>query len=472
MSYPGAGQAGAGQAGAGEANATGPAIPLTPPPTDAELMARNLIPLRGYYASQAPLPLTPRQQAEDELAALEGSYSGWLGGTGIGRYRSGTAGIDRLYDLEASSEASATLGHGVRITALARTVFLNSGILSTGTFVGESNPPFLGTLPASALNAPVQQFSSGVAGELQLTTKNFGLAGGITPYHFLIRNYTGRLRLRPLGGPITVFADRDSVKDTQLSYAGLRDPGTITPTYSGTVWGGVIATTAGARLDLGRGGSGFYLSGVGGVLKGDHVQTNQKIEAATGAYFRVKTWPQSGTLTVGAALFGMHYKYNELGMTYGQGGYFSPRYYVLASMPVTFDGSYRSNFHYVISGALGVQTFQQDWAYYYPLDSKLQNSFLPVNGVACTGAQIAQHTCGATPANGNTSLNYVLNSEVSYRAGEHWYAGAFLSGNNSNNYNAVSGGFFVRFTFRRQRSAEGYPTGIFPVEGQRPLQIP
>jgi hypothetical protein len=468
MSYPGFGQSGAG----GSSPMLGPPIPLTTPPSDAELMARNVIPLRGYYASQAPLPLTPRQEAENELAALEGSYSSWLGGTGIGRYRSGTPGIDRLYDVEAPAEVSVALGHAVRITALARTVFLNSGVLNTGAFAGESSPPYLGTLPASATIPPAQQFSDGIAGELQLTTKNIGLAGGITPYNFLVRNYTGRLRWRPGGGPFTLFGDRDSVKDTQLSYSGIRDPGTITPTYAGTIWGGVIATTAGVRLDVGSGGSGFYISGDGGVLKGDHVQTNEKIEGAVGAYFHLKTWPAFGTLSVGGSLFGMHYKYNELGLTYGQGGYFSPHEYFLASVPVTFSGYYKSNFHYLISGGLGVQTFQQDWAYYYPLDPRLQTSFVPVSGVPCTGAQIAAHNCGATPASANTGFNYVVNSEVSYRFGQHWYAGGFLSGNNTNNYNTVSGGFFVRFAFRRQREAEDYPTGLFPVEGFRPLQIP
>jgi tetratricopeptide (TPR) repeat protein len=463
----------AGAVGGVQANvALGPPIPLTAAPSDAELMAMNMMPMRGYYAAQAPLPGTARQQVKDELAALEGSYSGWLGGTGIGRYRSGTAGIDRLYDLEVPAEASTTLGHAVRLTAIARLVFLNSGVLNTGAFAGQSSPPFLGTLPGSALTPPAQQFSKGLAGELQLTTKNLGLAAGTTPYDFLVRNYTGRLRFRPLGGPVTIFADRDSVRDTQLSYAGLRDPGTIRPTYAGTIWGGVVATTAGVRLDLGRGGSGIYLSGDGGVLKGDHVQTNQKVEGAAGAYFHVKTWPQSGTLSIGASAFGMHYEYNELGMTYGQGGYFSPRYYILASVPVTFSGYYRANFHYLVSGGLGVQTFQQDWAFYYPLDPQLQNSFVPVTGVACTGAQIAAHTCGATPQSGTTGFNYTLNSEVSYRAGEHWYVGGFVSASNTNNYNTVSGGFFLRLTLSRQHSSEGYPTGLFPVEGFRPLQIP
>src|SRR4029077_16300538 len=86
-----------------------PVYPISAPPTDAELRARNLPALGGAFEGQAPI-LTPRQQAETELAALEGSYSGWLGATGIGRYRSGTVGLDRLNDVEAPAEASAVIG--------------------------------------------------------------------------------------------------------------------------------------------------------------------------------------------------------------------------------------------------------------------------------------------------------------------------------------------------------------------------
>jgi hypothetical protein len=87
--------------------------------------------------------------------------------------------------------------------------------------------PVLGTLPANALTAPAQQFASGIGGEFQLTTANIGLAVGYTPYEFLVSNITGRVQLRPFGGHFTLFGDPDTVKDTQLSYAGLRDPGTV-----------------------------------------------------------------------------------------------------------------------------------------------------------------------------------------------------------------------------------------------------
>jgi hypothetical protein len=444
----------------------GPPYPLA---AYGELMARSVPPLGGFYEAQAPLPMTPRQEAESELESLEGSYSGWWGVTPIGRVRSGTSGLDRLTDVEAPGEVSTVLGQSMRLTAVARPVFLNSGVLNTSSFTG-SNVPYLGTMPANSANPPAQQFSSGVGGEVQLTTRNLGLAAGYTPSNFLIQNITGHFSWRLFGGHFTLFGDRDPVKDTQLSYAGLHDPATITPRFAGIDWGGVVSSTGGARIDLGGGGSGFYFSADGGILHGYHVLNNSKVEGAMGAYLRVKNWPSAGSLTVGGALFGMHYHYDEVGLSYGQGGYFSPDSYFLAAVPVTFNGAYKSSFHYLVSGAFGVQTFQQDWEYFYPLDAGLQSN-LQVN-LGCSAAQLAAHTCGEYPVTANTSLNYAINSEVSYRFGEHWYLGGFVSANNTDNYNAVSGGFFFRYALRKQHASEGYPTGLFPVDGFRPLRVP
>jgi hypothetical protein len=451
----------------------GPPYPLGTPPTDAELQARTqLLPaLLGKSSAQAPMG--SRQEAESQLATLEGSYSGWAGGTGIGLYRSGNPGLNRFYDLESPVELSMALGQSVRLTFIPNAVSLNSGRINPATFSGQSSPPYLGTVAASAATPPAEQIANGVGGELQLTTRNFGVSAGYTPYEFPVQNIVGSFRWR-FGSHLLLFGDRAPVRDTQLSYAGLHDPGTITSTFQGNVWGGVVSTTGGLRLDFpsSDGRSGLYLSGDGGMLHGYHVLNNLKFEGSAGVYRHVHTWPGYGSLTLGASLFGMHYEFDEVGLTYGQGGYFSPNYFFLASLPVTFNGSVGSNFHYVISGAAGAQSFQQSWEFYFPLDPVLQFGFVPISGIPCTNAQTAAHTCNEYPINSLTSVSYNINSEASYRFGDHWYLGGFISGNNTNNYNSVSGGFFFRYTFRRQHTSEDYPTGLFPVEGLRPLRVP
>jgi hypothetical protein len=449
----------------------GPEYPLPPPPTDADLRARSLPALGESNSPMLPTAQTQQQQAEDELASLEGSYSGWLGVTGIGRYRSGTLGLDRLYDLESPAEASAVFGREVRLTAVAEPVFLNSGALNPAGFLG-ADVPYLGTMAANAAGQPAQQFANSIGGELQLTSKHIGMAVGYTPYEFPVRNMTGRFLWNGFGNHVSLFGDREPVKDTQLSYAGLHDPGSTMPLAQSSVWGGVIASTGGLRLQFGSTAASFFVSGEGGVLTGQHVLDNYRFKGAIGAGFRVKSWANAGELRLDPALSGMHYQHDEVGLSYGQGGYFSPDMYFLGSVPISFNGHYKANFHYTIAGSLGVQTFRQNAAPFFPLDPALQASLVASKGAACTSTLAATYACGEYPLVVSTQFNYSFNSEASYRFSDHWYGGGFVSANNSSNFDTVSAGFFFRFVFRAQHSPEGYPAGLFQVKGLRSLQIP
>ncbi len=446
------------------------------PPTDPELIARNVPPLRsGYYAADASLgaaggpPLTERQQTELDLAQLDASYSGWVGGSGFVRARSGEPGIDRLRAFEIPVEATFVAGKRVRFSVVPRAVFLDSGTIDSTRYTG-GTAPYLGTLPANAINTPSPQFASGVGGELQMVTKDLGLAVGYTPYEFLVSNFTARGRYTIAGGPFTVFGERDSIKETQLSYAGLRDPGSVSLLNGGNIWGGVVATGGGLRFDHGNERAGLYISGDGAALTGFHVLENRRYEGTAGAYFRVKQFPGVGTLNVGAALFAMHFDHNERALTYGNGGYFSPEIYFLGSVPVTFNGYYKSNLHYVVQASLGVQTFQEDTAPFFPLDLATQIGAQ----AGCTLVQLANNTCPTSelPVNTNTGVNFGVDAELSYRITDHWFIGGALQANNTNNYNVVQPTVFLRYTFKPQFATEDYPTGLFPVSGFRPLRVP
>ena len=469
LSYPGVGS----PLGYQPYPVVGPAYPLGSAPTDYDLVQKDLPPLRGnYYTGElAPqVPLTERQRTERDLESLEASYSGWVGGTGSARYRSGTVGYDRLTDLETTFEASFTASNNVRFSIVPKAVFLNSGQLSVTNYTGVTGSPVLGSLnTATATYSPGEQSANGVGGEFQVTARRFAAAIGYTPYQFLVENVTGRALFKP-DDHFTLFVNRDSVNETQLSYAGLRDPGTATAVYGGNIWGGVVQTGGGVRFDMGNERAGFYITGDGGELTGYHVLDNSKVEGSMGAYFLAHTFPGYGKINVGVSLFGMHYAHEERQLSYGLGGYFSPDAYFLASVPITYTGRYGPNFHYTIAGAVGVQTFQEDSQLYFPLDRGLQTGFQTSQN--CVTAQIANHTCGMYPTNSNTGGNYSINSEGVYRIADHWFAGGFLSANNTNNYNTVTAGFFVRYLFRPQVGTEDYPTGLFPVEGFRPLRVP
>jgi hypothetical protein len=58
---------------------------------------------------------------------------------------------------------------------------------------------------------------------------------------------------------------RDTVKDSLLSFAGTRDPGT------GTVWGGVVSNSTAAQFATSQSATGQYVSIGGSLLRGEHV---------------------------------------------------------------------------------------------------------------------------------------------------------------------------------------------------------
>jgi hypothetical protein len=154
----------------------------------------------------------------------------------------------------------------------------------------------------------------------------------------------------------------------------------------------------------------------------------------------------------------MHYAQNEDAFTYGMGGYFSPQAYFLGNVPLTWNGHYLTHWHYNILGSLGAQAFQEDATSLFPL-------------AAQTASEIALNN-PVLPAKTSVGPNYDLRGQVAYQISPHWFAGGFLSANNSRNYSSVSAGFSVRFLFRSQPSTVTTPTGLFPSDGLRPFLVP
>jgi len=392
---------------------------------------------------------TPREQIEDQLAIIQGASSPWVGGSADVNYRSGQPGFDRLAIYTGQTEASTMVGPGVRATIITRPVLLDSGTAtSTATFQQ-------GTLPADSL--PYLQSAAGIGGELQLRTASFGVNLGYTPHGFLVENVTGGLYVHPPTSHFTLTFGRDSIIDSQLSYAGLRDLGSKSSTYIGNVWGGVMTNAGELQLAFGDAQSGWYIQGGGQYITGQHVEDNRRLDGDAGAYWQVLHHPDYGSLTVGMNFFGMHYDHNLRYFTYGQGGYFSPAAYMLGGVPLTFRGHYGPKFHYLATGSFGLQAFQENSTPYYPLDPTLQYA----------------RNNPYYPENTSVSANYNFEGEGAYAIAEHWYVGGFLSFNNTRDYASNRGGFYVRYLFRPQPALEeNGPTGLFPVQGLRPVQVP
>ncbi|HVN94589.1 MAG TPA: cellulose synthase subunit BcsC-related outer membrane protein [Terracidiphilus sp.] len=454
-----------------------------PGASDQDLQQQNLPPLHGPWIRirREAAPPSPRDLAEEQLQQIESGYSGWLGGSSLLNYRSGTLGYSQLAAFDSPFEASAPLGVRARITAIARPVFLDSGQADgTATMsVNESQsgatcliaiPEPIGTYAAGqnftpctsptigALVPPAQQNAFGLGGELQLTFPHFAIAGGSTPFDFLVSTVTGRFQWNPSGGPFTISLVRDSEKDSQLSYAGLRDPAGNTLSTQGQIWGGVVANQGTVQFSRGDAESGFYFSAGGQYLTGYNTRSNTRVDGTGGAYWRVFASPEFGNLTLGANFFAMHYANNQNAFTHGMGGYFSPQAYILANVPLSWVGHYGTRWHYDVHGAFGVQAFQEESTPLWPLagDKPLETS----------------QNNPMLPNVTSVSANYDFHGQAAYQIGTHWFAGAYLAANNTRNYTYTSVGFFVRFTFRKQPSAVAAPTGLFPADGPRPFTVP
>ena len=408
-----------------------------------------LPPLTGPIVRSQTAQKTPRQQIEEQLAIMQGASSAWLGGTSGVDYRSGQPGYDRLALFSAQTESSGMIAPGVRATVIARPVLLDSGEANgMATFQQ-------GTLPLNSV--PYVQSAAGIGGEVQLRTANFGASIGYTPHGFLVENITGHLTIHPPTAHFTFDFARDPILDTQLSFAGLRDEGSVTSTYIGNVWGGVMTNSGEAQIAFGDSHSGWYLQGGGQYITGRHVPDNTRIDGDGGAYWAAWHRPEYGSLTLGMNFFGMHYDRNLRFFTYGQGGYFSPGAYMLAAVPLTFNGHRGEKFHYRVAGSLGVQAFQEDSAPFFPLDPAIQ----------------AAQNNPSYPESTSVSANYSFDGEGDYAIAEHWYVGGYVNFNNTRDYASENIGFFLRFLFRPQPVKEEIgPTGLFPIHGLRPLQVP
>jgi tetratricopeptide (TPR) repeat protein len=403
--------------------------------------------------ASAPVPL--RYQATALLQQLQGSMSSWLGTTPYLNHRSGTQGLEQMNDVEAPAAISLQWKNSVRLTGIARWVRVQDEAQSS------TAPLPLGTAQAGTPSAA--QTSQGWAGELQLAARNVDVSAAETPETFPVHNFLGSAAVRTPNLRLKLFFTRDSVRDSELSYAGLHDPGTASnpnapaAQVAGKIWGGVVSNLGGLDWSHGSARKGVYFTASAGELTGVHVQTNLMARGDGGYYLRlVKS--DAGTLMLATNFFGMAYQHDELYFTYGQGGYFSPEYFLLGNFPLTWTGHRGRTLHYDLEGTLGVQDFHQASALYFPLDPAIQAAQNPASSIYA-----GQSTLG---------LNYGAQADVAWLMGKHWYLGAFANVNNASNYNQQIGGLSLHYTLHRQHPSAQAPTGFFPYTGINTRRIP
>jgi len=365
-------------------------------------------------AQAAPAAPQQQQQVQNEIDAVSDRNTPVIGTGGTVSTRVGDPGFDHLVVTDGLLDSAIVASDQVRFSVEAHGVYASSG-----TPNGNSTLMY-GTLPAGSLFSAQSQ--AGYGGIAQLSTGTFGLAAGTSPQGFPVHNVIGGIRYRPLNGWFTFLLKRDSVKDSLLSYAGARDPNT------NVRWGGVVANTGTATFDSAPVDAtqfrrfGEYASASYSFLQGLHVPDNWSASGNAGFY-----WNVIQNLSVGVNAGAMHYDKDLNFFSFGQGGYFSPQQYYLASIPISWYARH-PRFEYQIKFSGGLQYLQQDASAFYPV--------LPGTGPVLTQ--------GTYASSNTTSPNYNADVRLGYRVTPHIYFDTFGSANNANNYYSQSIGFGLK----------------------------
>lgn len=170
---------------------------------------------------------------------------------------------------------------------------------------------------------------------------------------------------------------------------------------------------------------GLYISGGGAYLQGKNVPDNWQVLGTAGVYARLVKG-----LTVGIQASGMHYDKNLQYFSLGQGGYFSPQRYGLASIPISYFARHR-RFEYRIRASGDVQYISEDVSPFYPTSA---------------GAGLSNQ--GFYASSTYTGPNCNVDFRFGYRVSPHAYFEALATANNARNYTYQAAGFTLEFLIR------------------------
>lgn len=357
-----------------------------------------------------------------ELANISSSV---VGGQVIARTRSGTEGTSQLTEFGARVNGILYTDDVNRLDVSIGVFNLDSGALVGDTRLGHVRPEWDDRGPRFL---PKTQYDGLIDARIRwehqcFLSPTFEL--GVTPINGEIDpTFVGRIGLRKVEDWGNWGADiyRDSVRDSLLSYTGMRDP------YTGQKWGRV--TESGVRASLYSGFAedwGFYGAAGAGVLMGQNVQNNShaQVSLSVSKSLKLKGFEYFG---VGPALSLGFYDKNLSQFTYGHGGYFSPSYLVQGTLAARFMTKEGGTSLLRGNAGLGIQVNRQAAAPLFPDDPDGRwYSSLNSSGV----------TVG-------------LDLEGLYMLSDQWAVGGQIALNVAPNYNDFSVRLSLQYFFDRR----------------------
>ncbi|GBQ87742.1 cellulose synthase operon protein C [Gluconacetobacter johannae DSM 13595] len=353
----------------------------------------------GYDPQRgAPLPASYHYLPQDEQTAavnrrivyVRDSLSPQIDANAYVRSRLGSGGLGQLTELAFPMTGTLPFSSWLQRMSFSVTpvaLFTGDPLRNTDT-ARQFGTVLVNGAPASAHH---HEYVSGAGLDLRYVDNWFSADVGSTPLGFPIANVLGGVEFAPHLTPnltLRITGGRRMVTDSELSYAGMRDPGT------GRIWGGVTRLSGHGALEWATPVWNLYAGGGFAYLSGTHVVDNTEVEAGLGGSATVWQMDQRQRLRVGVNLTYFGYKRNSYVFTWGQGGYFSPQSYY-AIMPTVEYSGHIDRWTWFLRGEGGYQNYHDASAPYYPLNDGLQQTSMttPPNmfgkqgasGVAGTG---------------------------------------------------------------------------------------
>ena len=211
-----------------------------------------------------------------------------------------------------------------------------------------------------------------------------------------------------------------------------------------------------ADLNWESGDFGLYTYGSLYGLTGTNVATNTRVEGGGGLYWRLDRSANS-SLTTGLNVTALSYDKNLRYFTYGHGGYFSPQRFLSLSVPLEW--AQRSNrFSYQLKGSLGVQTFREEAAAYYPTSSSRQSAAVQAANDAFAFGTAGSTANGAVyPGQTKTGLGYNLGAAMEFQMHPQLFVGGQLALDNARDYRQFIGGIYLRYALQPYSGLQALP---------------
>ncbi|MFB9136083.1 cellulose synthase subunit BcsC-related outer membrane protein [Vibrio olivae] len=398
-----------------------------------------------------PKPTAEQQTLADVnrlILQITERTSSWVQGGIEVRGRDGENGLSRLTEARAPLEWSTVPFGDARLSLNIDAVTLDSGTTSadanrrfgTGALIQGQVALAEGV---SSLDGDVlpdvasqgAQSQSGVELAMSLRDKHYQLDIGTTPLGLEQTTLVGGITLiAPLGDytDLSLSAERRAVKDSLLSYVGMKD------SFSGKYWGQVTQNGLSIQLNYDDGEVGYYANAGAWRYVGHNVEDNNAVKVGAGMYLRpYKT--DSRQLQIGSHLSYQDFDDNLSYYSYGHGGYFSPQNYVSVSFPVEYTQEL-SKLSFSVGGALGYQSYSQDEADYFPGHSALQST---LDGYATAGlVEEARYSAESTDG-----IGYSFQARLGYKIKRDLMLEARVAYDTFGDYNESKAQLSLRHSF-------------------------